>query len=95
MRPDFFRAIFELLFERFNRHLGQGRALVRYDPTLIAVSARLVGWSTRTSRALSEGCALAQLDEQGRLFVVGVHYLEREPLAVGQRPPSPSTVTPG
>lgn len=48
MRPDFFRAIFELLFKRFNRLLGQEGALVRYDATLIAVSARLVAWSMRT-----------------------------------------------
>src|SRR5690606_15305246 len=48
MRPDFFRAIFELLFKRFNRLLGEQHALVRYHSTLIAVSARLVAWSMRT-----------------------------------------------
>ena len=48
MRPEFFRAIFSLLFERFSRHLGEQKALVRYDSTLIAVSAQLVEWSMRT-----------------------------------------------
>lgn len=58
MRVEFFRAIFELLFARFNRHLGQERALVRYDSTLIAVSARLVDWSMRTRSGSKESCQL-------------------------------------
>ncbi|MBX0333330.1 IS4 family transposase [Pontibacter sp. HSC-14F20] len=58
MRPDFFRAIFELLFARFNRLLGEQRALVRYDSTLIAVSARLVAWSMRTRSGSKQSCQL-------------------------------------
>ncbi|AKD03763.1 hypothetical protein POKO110462_01850 [Pontibacter korlensis] len=57
MRVEYFRAIFELLFERFNRHLGQERALVRYDSTLIAVSARLVDWSMRTRSGTASSSA--------------------------------------
>ncbi|MBX0333172.1 IS4 family transposase [Pontibacter sp. HSC-14F20] len=58
MRPDFFRAIFELLFKRFNRLLGEQHALVRYDSTLIAVSARLVAWSMRTRSGSKQSCQL-------------------------------------
>lgn len=54
MQPDFFRAIFCLLFERFNRYLGEQSALLRYDSTLIAVSARLVEWSMRTRAGSKE-----------------------------------------
>lgn len=54
MQPAFFRAIFSLLFARFSRHLGEEKALVRYDSTLIAVSARLVAWSMRTRAGSKE-----------------------------------------
>ena len=54
MQPDFFQAIFTLLFERFSRHLGEEKALVRYDSTLIAVSARLVAWRMRTRAGSKE-----------------------------------------
>lgn len=58
MRPDFFRAVFELLFTRFSRHLGEEKAPLRYDSTMIAVSARLVGWSMRTRSGSKESCQL-------------------------------------
>lgn len=58
MQPDFFRAIFSVLFERFSRYLGEEKALLRYDSTLIAVSARLVEWSMRTRAGKKESCQL-------------------------------------
>jgi len=54
MQPAFFRAIFSLLFERFSHYLGEQQALLRYDSTLIAVSARLVAWSMRTRAGSKE-----------------------------------------
>jgi transposase len=47
MKPAYFKAIFELLFERFNQHLGEQDAILRYDSTMIAISASLVDWGMR------------------------------------------------
>lgn len=58
MRPAFFKAIFERLFDRFSRHLGEQQALLRYDSTLIAVSAGLVEWGMRTRSGSKESCQL-------------------------------------
>lgn len=58
MRPEFFKAVFELLFDRFNRYLDEGSALLRYDSTLVAVSSRLVKWSMRTRSGSKDRCQL-------------------------------------
>ena len=47
MKPAYFKAIFELLFERFNRYLEEKDAIIRYDSTMIAISSSLVDWGMR------------------------------------------------
>jgi len=44
---DYFEKIFELLFDKFNKHLKEEGALQKYDSTMVAISSRLLDWGMR------------------------------------------------
>jgi organic radical activating enzyme len=50
INADFFEEIFRLLFEKFNRELGEETALQKYDSTMVAISSRLVEWGMTVGR---------------------------------------------
>ena len=47
IKSDYFRGIFQLLFDKFNIELGEQNALQKYDSTMIAVSSKLVDWGMK------------------------------------------------
>jgi transposase len=54
MNVAYFKAIFELLFTKFNRYLKEEEALLRYDSTMIAISSRLVDWGMKVGSKTSK-----------------------------------------
>jgi len=47
IKPQYFEALFNHLFEKFNKVLKEENAIQKYDTTMIAISSKLVDWGMR------------------------------------------------
>lgn len=64
INSDFFKGIFEFLFEKFNKHLKEESDLQIYDSTMVALSSSLLDWGMRVGSKTNK----VQLK-----FTVGMH----------------------
>ena len=64
IEASYFEKIFDLVFERFNRHLGEESGLQIYDTTMVALSSKLVDWGMKVGSKTNK----VQLK-----FTVGMH----------------------
>lgn len=47
IKPQYFEALFNHLFEKFNKVLKEENAIQKYDTTMVAISSKLVDWGMR------------------------------------------------
>lgn len=47
INSDYFKKIFELLFDKFNKELQEEKSVQKYDTTMVAISSKLVDWGMR------------------------------------------------
>lgn len=47
INPDYFEKIFYTLFDKFSNHLGEKHSIIRFDSTMVAISAGLVSWGMK------------------------------------------------
>jgi hypothetical protein len=47
IKPQYFEALFNLLFKKFNKLLNEDSAIQKYDTTMVAISSKLVNWGMR------------------------------------------------
>src|ERR1039457_6484360 len=47
INPEYFERIFNTLFDRFSKLLGEKYSIVRFDSTMVAINAGLVSWGMK------------------------------------------------
>lgn len=47
IKPQYFEALFNHLFEKFNKVLKEKNSIQKYDTTMVAISSKLVDWGMR------------------------------------------------
>ena len=64
INSDYFKCIFEFLFDNFNKHLKEEKAIQIYDSTMVALSSSLLRWGMKVGSKTNK----VQLK-----FTIGVH----------------------
>lgn len=61
INSDFFKEIFELLFDKFNKELNEEKSIQKYDTTMIGISSKLVDWGIRVGNKSNSKSSKKQL----------------------------------
>lgn len=64
INSDYFLEIFNLLFDKFNKELGEEKSIQKYDTTMVAISSKLVDWGMKVG---------SKTNKKQIKFTVGVH----------------------
>lgn len=64
---SYFEKIFDMIFQRFNHHLGEQNSLQLYDTTMVALSSKLVDWGMRVGSKTNKVQLKYTVGMQGRL----------------------------